>query len=196
MNSLLSSLRAAAVAAILVGFVDRSAVAATNLVTNGGFETGDLSGWTQSGNTGFSGVTSGSALTGSFGASFGPVGSLGFISQTLTTVVGGTYQLDYFLSSGGISTNVFQVSWDGGAVLSLANVSGFSYTQNSILNLVATSTTTTLQFGFRSDQGFWLIDDVSVVQSGTIQGTPDSGSTLALLGLALTAVACVRRRLA
>jgi hypothetical protein len=198
MNSLLSSLRAAAVAAIFVSFVDGSAVAATNLVTNGGFETGDFSGWTQSGNSGFTGINGGaSANSGSFGAFFGPVGSPGFISQTLTTVIGASYQLDYALAnfSGG-TPNAFQISWGGNLVFSLSNAAAFPFSSASVVNLVATSTATTLQFGFQHNPSFWALDDVSVVQSSTIPGTPDSGSTVALLGLALTLVACVRRRLA
>lgn len=200
MKSLLPSLRAAAVAAIVVSFFDGSAVAATNLVTNGGFETGDFSGWTQSGNTSFTSVTGTAAFvaSGSFGASFGPVGSLGFISQTFATVVGQTYQLDYSLMSSGGTPNLFQAFWGGNAIggAALTNAGAFSHTPFSFGGLVATSASTTLTFGFQQNPSFWGFDNVSVVATSDIPGTSDSGSTVALLGLVLILVAGVRRRLA
>ncbi len=55
---------------------------AGNLVTNCGFETGNFSGWTQSGNLGFTGVTGGQyANSGNYGAYLGPVGSDGYLTQ-------------------------------------------------------------------------------------------------------------------
>src|SRR5713226_2730052 len=68
-----------------------------NLVMNCGFETGDFTNWAQSGNTGFTGVDDLSANSGAFGAYFGPIGDLGYITQTLSTIPGQTYSLTFYL---------------------------------------------------------------------------------------------------
>lgn len=59
--------------------------AVNNLVVNCGFETADFTGWTQSGNTGVTSVstTAPYLFSGSFGAQLGPQGSDGYLSQTL-----------------------------------------------------------------------------------------------------------------
>ena len=62
-------------------------------------------------------------------------------------------------------------------------------------NVVATNALTTLQFAFLESGGEWLFDDVSVeFLSGP--SVPETGSTLAFLGLALVAIAGLRRKLA
>src|SRR5947207_636214 len=60
---------------------------------NPGFETGTFSGWTLTGNTGFSGITNDPAVvhSGNFAAVFGAVGSLTFLSQTVSDTAGLTY---------------------------------------------------------------------------------------------------------
>jgi PEP-CTERM motif len=55
-----------------------------NVIVNCGFETGDFTGWTQGGNTGFTGVTSSAPYvnSGTYGAYLGPIGSDGTLSQS------------------------------------------------------------------------------------------------------------------
>jgi hypothetical protein len=175
--------------------------AATNLVVNPGFETGDFTGWTVSGNPQFLNVNQESPHTGSFGVFAGPQFELASITQAIPTIAGQTYQLDYWLTNlSGLPTNAFQASWNGQVVSSLTNASTFGYTLFSFPSLTATSASTTLQFDFRHDPFFWGFDDVSVqlvsTPGGPTSGVPDSGSTVALLGLALSALAFFRRRLA
>src|SRR5436190_16371503 len=90
------SVLAASVALAFFGFL---ASANANLVVNGGFETGDFSGWTLTGNTVFSGVECpGSALVfeGNCDAFFGPTGSTGGITQTLTGLTVGALYTESF----------------------------------------------------------------------------------------------------
>src|SRR5579859_6126129 len=86
------------------------------IIQNGGFETGDFTGWTQTGNTNYTFVGSDPIYvhSGNYGAVFAPVGSLGFISQTVATVPGQKYSLSFWLNSpDGQTPNECQVSWNG-----------------------------------------------------------------------------------
>jgi len=67
---------------------------AQNLVTNGDFATGDFSGFTLFGNTGYTFVNSNIAY-------FGAIGSSGGISQMLTTVAGTPYLFSFDLGNSG-----------------------------------------------------------------------------------------------
>ena len=53
---------------------------AGNVIVNCGFETGDFTGWTWTGNMGFTGITT-SSYSGTYAAIMGPVGSDGFFTQ-------------------------------------------------------------------------------------------------------------------
>ncbi len=165
-----------------------------NIVNNCGFETGNFTGWTAIDPSGFTAVTAGSAHSGSFGVSTGPVGTLGTLTQNLVTVPGQTYNLTFWLSNlSGSTPNQFQVSFNGVVLQTLTNSAAFAYTQFTFNGLLATGASTQLQFGFRHDPSFWNFDDVIVVnaQQGTAVPEP---MTLMLLGTGLAGVAAKLRR--
>src|SRR5438876_72154 len=58
-------------------------VRAQNLLVNPGFETGNLAGWTDGGNTGWNNVTTNNPHSGTFNIDNGAVGSLSLLSQTI-----------------------------------------------------------------------------------------------------------------
>ena len=125
--------------------------------------------------------------SGSFSAFLGPVGSLGFLSQTLATTPGQGYDLSFFLQSDGGTPNQFQVSWNGSVISNQSNLAAFGYTEFDFLNLLATSPTTPLVFGFRNDPGFLHLDDVA------LEPVPEP-TTLILLGTTMAGLGLARWR--
>jgi hypothetical protein len=141
----------------------------TNLVVNGGFETGDFTGWTLDSDD--ASVSTGYAHSGIYGADFGQVGSLGYLSQTLSTTPGTNYYLSFWLDCDGATPNEFQVSWDGNTLLDEANIPDVGWT-NIQFTVTATGNSTVLQFGFRDDTSNLGLDDVSVVPTQSSTGPP------------------------
>ena len=174
-----------AVAALLA-----SAPLRANIVVNGGFETGDFTGWTQFGDTSFSAVDTNAPFAGTYAAYFGPA-ETGGITQTLATTAGFLYHIHFWLQNeadptGNSLPNSFEFNWDGGAAeVTLSDAAPFGYTLYS-MDLFATGATTDLSFAFTHIPAFWDLDSVSVT-------VPEPG-TLALLALAGGMLGFGRRR--
>jgi len=164
------------------------ATKAANLVQNGGFETGDFTDWTLTGNTGFTGVDTNSAYSGTYGGDFGAVGSDGYLDQNIATTIGDTYDITFWLSNDGGTPSDFSSSFGGTTGVSLTDPNGFSFTEYSY-TATATTTSTDLNFTIRQDPAYFHLDDVSVTS-----GVPDSGPTLLLVAATLAGICALGYR--
>lgn len=145
------------VAALLV-----VSAAHANLVVNGGFETGDFTGWTLSGNPGYIGIVTDPVHSGTFAASFGAVGFQTMLAQTLVpTTPGSSYLIDFWLKNDYGPGNLFTVDWNGSTIFTQGDSQSFDWTEYTF-TVSATATSTPLAFGFRQDPSFFQFDDVSV----------------------------------
>jgi hypothetical protein len=168
-------------------------------ITNGSFETGDFTGWTLTGNTGFGTEVCKagdtflgsvcSAESGSFAAVVGPNTNPEFISQSLSTTPGDDYSLTFFLRNDNLGLppgNSFQVLWGGATEYSITNIGQQAYTQVTLSNLVASSASTLLSFKVVNDPGGFYLDNVSIK-------TVPEPATFLLFGMGLLLVASGRR---
>jgi PKD repeat protein len=140
-----------------------ASITTTSLVVNGGFETGNFSGWTGSGDFDNTSVATGYANSGMYGAALESIGLFSYLYQTLATTVGANYWLSLWLDSpDGQTPNAFLVSWNGQTLFYRSNIPAIGWTNLQFL-VSATGTNTVLEFGFRDDNGYLGLDDITVL---------------------------------
>ncbi len=172
-----------------------SGLVRSEIVLNGGFENGDFSGFTLSGDNSNSNVECPGApfaLQGKCQAFFGPEGSIGTLSQSISTLAGTTYEISFQLKAVDESPSSFSAFFGSSLLISLINPSA-SASQRFNFFAPAIDSTTSLSFNFRDDFGFILLDAVSVVPVRSTS-IPEPG-TIALIGISFAALVLTRRRL-
>lgn len=155
--------------------------AASQIVANGDFETGDFTGWTQSGDFVGAFVDNGSQITpysGSHEAILQTYTSTGYLSQTLSTTAGAVYLLSFSLINPSQQIpNDFSVSWNGTTILNQPNFVVPVWTNIQLL-VTSPGTSTTIQFGYQDQYIEMGFDDVSVVPVAFLHfsATPTNGA--------------------
>jgi len=178
-----------------------------NLVANCGFESGDFTGWTVSGNDvpgeegnlyGVEGtdpypLPGGTAPnSGNFQAFIGDLNAdPTTLSQDLTTNPGGQYLVSFYLSQQlvgpGTVTNFFDVTFGGMTIEDLTDVDVQGYTFYSGL-VTITGSSAALNITGGNDIGEFLLDDVSVMQ------VPEPSSlSLMLLGVGMIGLISLKK---
>ena len=146
-----------------------------DLVLDGGFEAGDFSYWTLSGESSIytnnyadSGSSTGySPYEGNYFAALGQPSKLAYLSQPLPTLPNQYYLISIWLQNpSGSIPNQFQIRWNTNAtttnvIFNRTNMGAFGWT-NLVFTVKASTNTAKLQFGFRNDYNFFCLDDVSV----------------------------------
>ncbi len=168
----------------------------TNLIVNGGFETGDFSGWKLGNGSGHAigfnflvgsehseNHDSGDmAHHGLKEALFGGIGGDVTLSQSVATNANEHYTVDFWVMNDtsasprehGSGANDFSASWNGVALMpTIVNADksdGYTEYQFDVIGAAGHST---LEFSARNDHGYWNLDDVSVRE-----GAPDTVNQL------------------
>ena len=160
------------------------------LVVNGGFETGDFTGWNLNGdgfpdnfvtNSSYYGVP---PHSGTYLALLGEQGGLSYLDQTLATNPRGVYLVSFWFFSDGSFPNEFLFNWNGQTLFDQIDIPLTEFPSTLWTNMQfivqATANNTVLQFGSQNDTGFLALDDVSVtpVPTPVLQKVTEAGNSI------------------
>ena len=152
--------------------------------TNGNFETGDFTGWTQFGNTSDTSVFTGTFATlaphgGSHAAAFGPVGGAGGISQVIPCNAGDVVNISfwYAVDPGGTANNSFSAVFDGNTLVSFNNDTTNTGWTHFTFGVIASVANPTLVFTLFNAPEYDYLDDISACVTPACNGSCVSGSS-------------------
>jgi hypothetical protein len=189
---------AVAVAGIVAGLL-WSGAAQADLIVNGGFETGDFTGWSISDPNGTA-IDNADPFAGAFDAALGSGGGDGTLVQTLSTVPGVTYTITFELQNqdstlGQIPgfTDFFSLAFGNSQLFSSDGILPGPGYNTFAFNVTATAPRTLLSFTEENDLSVWNLDSVSV--QPVVTRIPEPSSALPLLVGAGCLFAFARRRL-
>ena len=142
------------------------------IVVNGGFETGSLPPWVNTGDTSNTSVSSGNPHFGIFSLQSGPTISDGFVDQVIPTTAGTAYDVYFWLLNGDSSgNNRFGASFGSVTLVPEASQGQFGWTPYTFTNVIP-GANADLHFIFYNPTNLFLLDQVCVALSGGPSVTP------------------------
>jgi subtilase family serine protease len=159
-----------------------------NLVHDGSFESGDFCYWNLTGlyatfynfvdNGDYTPYSPPSGLDDIFFAAMGESNGVANLSQELPTRQGQSYQISFWLQNQtGLNPTEFIAQFGTNILSSRSDMPAFDWTQMQY-TAVASSNTTLLEFGFRDDQDYLVMDDVSVIPLPSTNSAPVTPPTI------------------
>jgi len=158
-------------------------------IVNGGFETGDFTGWTPNAVSFPIYVVTAPVQSGTYAAQIaGYASGPNTLSQTVATTASQVYKLSFWYWQDGGTPNGFDVSWNGNSIYSQTDTNTAVTFQQVVANVTGTGSDL-LVFTAYNDPAYTYLDNVAIA------GIPEPASwALMLLGFGGLGVAIRARR--